>query len=79
MSYKSALFQIIIFCFSFLLAAQKTAVHQPYNKDYLTALSLFEIGSYASAQSLFDDLQQQSKIHKWLPMRPIILQFVPFD
>ena len=61
MSYKSALFQIIIFCFSFLLAAQKTAVHQPYSKDYLTALSLFEIGSYASAQSLFDDLQQQSK------------------
>ncbi|MGB0185477.1 MAG: tetratricopeptide repeat protein [Flavobacteriaceae bacterium] len=61
MSYKSALFQIIIFCFSFLLAAQKTAVHQPHNKDYLTALSLFEIGSYASAQSLFDDLQQQSK------------------
>ena len=61
MSYKSIFFSIIIFCFSFLLAAQKTAVHQPYNKDYLMALSLFEIGSYVSAQSLFDDLQQQSK------------------
>ena len=61
MSHKSIFFSILIFCFSFLLAAQKTAVHQPYNKDYLTALSLFEIGSYASAQSLFDDLQQQSK------------------
>ena len=61
MSYKSVLLKIIIFCFSFLLAAQKTAVHHPHNKDYLTALSLFEIGSYASAQSLFDDLQLQSK------------------
>ena len=60
MNYKSIFFSILIFCLSFSLYAQKTEVYNQPNKDYLTALSFFELGSYASAQTLFDDLQQQS-------------------
>ena len=61
MSYKSIFFSILIFCLSFSLYAQKTEAYNRPNKDYLMALSLFELGSYASAQSLFDNLQLQSK------------------
>lgn len=61
MAHKSTFFKIFFFCIGFSLAAQKTEVHYTPNDDYLTALSLFELGSYSAAQSLFEDLQQSSK------------------
>ena len=60
MKYKSIFFFTLFFCFTFFLNAQKSKANEQPNKVYLTALSFFEAGAYASAQSLFDDLQKSN-------------------
>ena len=60
MKYKSIFFFTLFFCFTFFLNAQKSKANEQPSKVYITALSFFEAGAYASAQALFDDLQKSN-------------------